>query len=202
MKCAVLHVKKLLEGLAQKVGVSQDRYGFDKMSGELEKAGYRDISVRYLDETLYSKVKKRKPSDSLVLQPHKVDSIAQYLGHQDFASFKAKVDTPIDPIFAGCVGSYYCYVRVNSEDGIILRSPVSIYISNEGLIQWKLTGPSHQYDGDIVYIHHCLFVVMKTSLGKQFHHVYKIGRSIAPRVLQVFFPELPVRLIQLAGGCC
>lgn len=197
MKCNVLHIKKLLDALAQKTGVSLDRFGFIKMSEALSKGG-TEISSRYLDETLNGRVRKMEGSEMITVQPHNVDTIAQHLGFKDFASFCLQVDSPIDPVLRSCVGSYYCYVRVNAEEGIVLRSPVNIY-EGEGSIRWRLVGPHQQYDGEISYVDHCLFILMTSSIGKQFHHVYKIGRRVKPSVLKGIFSGVTTAFDPIGG---
>ncbi|MBL0741452.1 hypothetical protein [Chryseolinea lacunae] len=184
MKVKASHIEQLLNSLSQKTGCSQDYPGFAEMSETIGNG----IAQRYLYENLFRDKEKLKGSKSaeMNLQPKKLNTLSEYLGFRGFQDFCQSLDSPLDEVLASCVGEYYSYVRRNSEQSVILRSPVSIY--GDGQKIWlKLLGPVAVFEGEVKLSNGCLFVLMHAANGKMIHHVYKVGAGIRPKVLQGIF---------------
>lgn len=192
------HVKHLLEELARRTGQGLDYSGFGRMSVELDEK----VSQRYLYETLFRKVDavtKSKKAKSIHLQSsQKLDVIARYLGYKDFREFIAYSENPIDPVLLGMQGVYNCYIRRNSETTVIFCSPVEVS-QKDNHVKWILKGPEQLYEGTVELSNGCIFVLMKSENGKQFHHAYAIGKRIKPNVLQGMFSGISTNSRPIGG---
>lgn len=99
----------------------------------------------------------------------------------------------------GLVGSYYCYVRSNLEKkGVIFRSPVRIFEKGQDIF-FELKGPSNTFKGTVTLRTGCLFILMASEYGKAFHHVYKIGNGLEPKVLQGVFSGVSTAFDPIGG---
>lgn len=183
MKVKASHIEQLLNRLSQKTECSQDYHGFGVMSAMLD-----GITQRYLYENLFRKKEKviKSRTEEMNLQPTNLNTLAMFLGFQGFQDFCQSLDSPLNEVLASCVGEYYSYVRRNSEQSVILRSPVNIY-KDDKKIRLKLHGPVVVFEGELKLSNGCLFVLMHAPNGKVIHHVYKVGAGIRPKVLQGIF---------------
>lgn len=173
---------ELFERLAAKTGDSLDHNGFMNMEHKL---GIQSgISHRFL----YKKYRSLTESsgDSATIQNGKLDPILQFLGYSKYSDFQEELYNPIPEILKSCEGKWVCYVRQNSEKGNVYQSPVKIYAESQSMV-FHLQGPHQVYIGNIQMSSGTLFTLFKSDRGKQFHHVYKIGRRVRPHVLQGVF---------------
>lgn len=191
------YIDLLLEKLSRKSGHSRDRYGFGKMSEEI---GSSVITQKYLYENLDGRLQKlkREGKKQVSLTPNRLDELAQYLGLQGFGEFVKRLENPIDPVLASCVGSYYSYVRRSAKEGVVYQSPVVIREENNE-IQLTLKGPAMTYGGKLMLRHGCLFCLMESKEGKAFHHIYKIGQRHQPHVLLGVFSGVSTAYHPIGG---
>jgi hypothetical protein len=200
MEVKVEHIEKLLHALSARTRQPLDFHGFDKMSELVEGKTNANVSKRYLYETLFRKISqgKNRKGEKIKVQPYKLDKISEYLGHENFQSFIHAVDNPIHPVLKGSIGTYHSYLRRNSADGVIFCSPVKI-IEADQKIQFQLKGPLQVYMGDVEFRNGCLFILMQTDNGKQFHHVYQVGQREKPDVLQGVFSGVSTAFEPIGG---
>ncbi|MCZ8216363.1 MAG: hypothetical protein O9262_09010, partial [Cyclobacteriaceae bacterium] len=109
------------------------------------------------------------------------------------------IEKPLNPIIKGCLGVYQCYLRRNTTQAVILSSPVSISESIEKQVVFELKGPEQTYSGNVVLKNNCLFILMQAANGKEFHHVYKIGQKLEPKLLQGVFSGMSTSSEPIAG---
>lgn len=177
------HLQQILTMLTQKTGQHLDRRGLQNIAEEI-----KGLNGNYLYRNIFRAIEAAKgnKNKTVSLREAPLDMIARYLGFKNTPLLIRHLDTPVDPLLAGCQGSYYCYLRRNSEDAYILRSPVKIE-SHESKMILTLHGPRRTYTGEITLGNGCLFILMVHEDGKQFHHIYRLGKHDAPEVLQGIF---------------
>jgi hypothetical protein len=197
MEVKLSHVDRIVEMLSEKTGQPLDLRGFGEMSSII---GPEKISKKYLYENLHLHKEKAKKSNlrSLNLQVTKLDVIAKFLEYRNFRTLVEDLEKPISEILSGCAGNYYNYVRRNSKDPVVFRSPVKIY--REGTKFWfELRGPSSGYKGELHLSEGCLFVVMEAANGKKIHHIYRIGKVVSPKVIQGIFSGVSTTFDPIGG---
>jgi hypothetical protein len=197
MEVKVDHLDRLLDMIAKKTKQPIDGPGFDAMR---EAIGEKKIGDGYLYEKIYRrKENARKGGKEWVsLQRSKLDHLAQFLGYPNYPEFANRIDVSADPVLLSCIGNYYSYVRRNDGLGMVLRSPVQIR-EEEGKILFELKGPTWVYKGTIKLANLCLFILMQSSVGKEIHHVYKIGVRKEPKVLQGIFSGVSTSFDPIGG---
>ncbi|GCC50106.1 hypothetical protein SanaruYs_03210 [Chryseotalea sanaruensis] len=189
MNIKVAHIEQLLLALAKKTRQSLDSSGFKNMSDVIHKKTNQNIDSRYLNESLHQKIEgaKKKGVQELKFQIHRLNQLAEFLNHDSFLEFIDAIEKPLNPILKSSLGVYYCYLRRNTEQAVILSSPVRIFETAEKQVVFELRGPDQTYSGNVVLKNNCLFILMQAQNGKEFHHVYRIGQKLEPKVLQGIF---------------
>jgi hypothetical protein len=200
MKFLIKHIEILLEQLARKTKQSLDQRGFENMGEVISDKMKTPISERYLYETLFLKARdeKKKGHESMTLQAHKVNKLAEFLGYEAYEDFVGELENPLPVILQKCIGVYGAYIRRNTDKGVVLFSPVEI-TEKERKTKWVLKGPIRDYKGEVEFKNNCLFVLMKGESGKQFHHVYQIGQRERPDVLQGIFSGVSTAFEPIGG---
>jgi len=188
-------LQKMLDVITEKEGQPQDRYGL-KVSAD----NIKGLSTYYLYRTIYKGIEeaKKEKRETLILQPIHLDKIAKYLGYKNTADLIDRLSPAINPLLLTCEGNYYCYLRRNSEDAYILRSPVQIE-RKQGEMIFTLQGPVRKYSGTISIGNGCLFVLILHEDGKQFHHIYQLGQHKTPQVLQGIFSGVSTVFSPIGG---
>lgn len=192
MELTIQQVDKLLKAVSQKSGYPLEHSSLEDMAEAIGKG----MSKKYLYE-LYRKVLHAK-DDTSKIRPHDnpLNVLARYAGYKSIHHFLN--GTQEDPVLSGLVGNYYCYVRRNSEDTVVFRSPVRIGKSG-GKYVFELRGPTWIYKGEMTTSEGCVFVLMRSESGKQIHHVYRIGIRQRPRVLQGIFSGVSTTFEPIGG---
>jgi hypothetical protein len=196
-KVKVIYLDRLMVMIAKKTKQSFNTKGFQAMR---EAIGENKISETYLYQKIYIGIKnaKRNGKKTINLNRGLLDHLADFLGYHTYPEFVEHMDNPVNPILLSCIGNYYSYVRQNDDKGIILRSPVKIYVK-EGKVCFDLKGGKWTYAGDVEITHGCLFILMRSSGGKMIHHVYKIGARDQPHVLQGIFSGVSTAFDPIGG---
>ncbi len=192
MKVTVQQIRKLLMAVSEKSRYPLEFASFDDIADAIGNGMNGD----YLYENLYLRTRDADDDEWIGLQPNRLNVIARYLGYDSIHHFLDS--TREDPVLSGLVGSYYCYVRRNSEDTVVFRSPVRIS-KNGGEYVFELRGPTWVYKGMITSSEGCVFVLMRAESGKQIHHVYKIGKRQGPKVLQGIFSGVSTTFDPIGG---
>lgn len=194
MDASIHHLEELIERLAQHTQQPKTHKGFKEM------AAIVGVTEGYLYKNIFrgKELAKKKKQKTLRLHESNLDTIARHLGFRSFAAFTEAADNPLDPVTASLEGRYYCYVRRNARQTVVMRSPVRITRSNS-VMQWELTGPLQHYKGILRLQHGCVFVLMESDGGKIIHHVYKIGTREKPEVMQGIFSGVSTGFDPIGG---
>jgi hypothetical protein len=192
MKVPAKHIRKLLSAVSAKSRYPLEYGNFDDMADAIGNGMNSD----YLYENLYLRTRDANDDELVGLQPNRLNIIARYLGYDSIHHFLESIRE--DPVLSGLVGNYYCYVRRNSEDTVVFRSPVRIS-RNGGEYVFELRGPTWTYKGMVTSSEGCVFILMRSESGKQIHHVYKIGKRQRPRVLQGIFSGVSTTFEPIGG---
>lgn len=189
-------LERLLMALSKKTGQPLDWHGFREMA---EVVG-GSISQRYLYETLFRRLQKDRAKGvvNANLHVYKLDVVAKYLGFENFKEFVRLGNVVMDPVLASSAGTYRCYLRRNTEQGVVLCSPVLMRMSG-AVMEWLLRGPDQTYRGVVELRSQCLFVLMRAENGKEFHHVYRIGKRLKPAVMQGIFSGVSTGFEPIGG---
>ncbi|MGB3465186.1 MAG: hypothetical protein WBA74_07950 [Cyclobacteriaceae bacterium] len=174
-------IQLLIEELAVKSKEDLAYKGFISIS---EKLG-AGVGEKYL----YDKYKEVSGGlvETVKVQRVKLDAMLNFLGFKKLSEFLEAKASPVSDILRSCVGVWINYVRQNSEQGILYRSPVEIK-EEKGKVLYKLGGPHYTYEGIMTLNNGVLNVLFRSEKEeKQFHHVYRIGQRINPKVLQGIF---------------
>lgn len=194
MEAEVRHLETLLEQLKAKTNQPLDRRGLEVME---ELTG---VKQKYLYESIVLRIRDAKKFKNQTVNLHetKLDQLAKYLGFTGFRAFARKIDTPPDSVLAATVGTYYSIVRRNDGPAMLLLSPVLIAEENDNFY-YTLKGPVRTYKGRLTFVNGCLFVLMQEPKGKQVHHIYNIGQSISPEILQGIFSAVTTNFEPIGG---
>lgn len=171
-------LKGLFELLARKTGKTLDRSGFGAMSSLI---GY-PISQKYLYST-YRRLQDVS-QEFFNLQDALISSLLNFLDFGSYDEFAVHLREPIPAILKSCEGSWMSYVRENSSEGVLLASPVRVCETSSRMYYQLKGGSGALFSGEILHNHGCLFTNFRNDAGKQFHHTYKVGAGINPRVIQ------------------
>jgi hypothetical protein len=181
VKRDVAIIRKLLEALSKKTGQSMDHAGYREMQAKIPGLG---------DDYLYKKLDRKiaflQDHEMVGIGPFQLNKILEYLGYESLDAFRSHVENPYGDQLMSLTGNYYCYVRASHVEGRVLRSPVRIFHEN-GLLRFELYGKDHVYKGEMALTDGILYILMSAPIGKTFHHVYKIGKRYAPRIMQGVF---------------
>lgn len=193
MKIKVRHLDLLLLQLSEKTKEPLDRAGLRNMAAEVGGLG-----EDYLYKKIFYEIKNLEKDQPLSLRDAQLNSVARFLGYQNIQAFLASAEAPVDQQLRSLAGNYYLYVRQNSKHGLIFQSPVQIRESDRKFIL-SLKGPSWTYEGEATIKHGCLFVLLSSPEYKSFYHIYKIGTSREPRVIQGIFSGVSTAFDPIGG---
>lgn len=193
MKAQVKDLQALLNAVCTKEIQNLDHPGLLAAAREIT-----GITERYLYNNIYIVIKKRQADEFVPLSTTSLNHIAHYLGHTSYLDFVNKINRKSNSLLESCIGNYYCYVRRNTPDMAILRSPVAIFMEGTK-VMFELKGPTWTYRGELHTTHGCLFVLMTAEEGKSFYHVYKVGTQKKPEVLQGTFSGVSTNFDPIGG---
>lgn len=194
-KVSVRHLRELLNHIAAKNGdVTLTKKNLQTIAEEIT-----GIGGDYLYTKIKNPIKKLKDSDSIGLRDDQLDLVAKYVGYATFTDFVKSLSKTTDNQLDSLVGNYYCYVRMNALETVVLRSPIRISKTNDGTFLFELKGKLNVFSGEIENRHGCLFILMRANDGKEFHHVYKIGTRKKPNVLQGIFSGVSTAFDPIGG---
>lgn len=179
--------------LSEKTSEPLDRAGLRNMASEVG-----GIGEDYLYKKIYYEIRNLDEDRDLSLRDAQLNSIARFLGHKNVVTLLAAFDAPVDDQLASLVGSYYLYIRQNSNRGLVFQSPVEIRES-ESQFLLRLKGPSWTYEGEVRIRHGCLFVLLISPEDKSFYHIYKIGTRRSPQVIQGIFSGVSTAFDPIGG---
>jgi len=186
MKIKVKYLRRLLEELVKKHNVIYERGGLEQICSTIKEKHKIAINPEYLYKKIEQPIRKLKPTDSLGLRDSIVNELLKNIGYDTINAFIQVVDSPVSRQLKSLVGSYYSYVRQNSNEGVLLRSPVRIYEKDKKIFM-SLKGERLDYSGEFRMQKGVLFVLLQNEEGKCFHHIYRMGDIERPKVLQGIF---------------
>ena len=181
MKVSIKYANAIMQALKDQTQQNLDIKGLKAIADEMN----NKVEWKYLYDSLIVKPKlaTEKKQDSVGLNTTILDNICQFLEFKNFKEFCAHIDNPLSEQLISLEGCYYSYVRQNSPDTVILRSPVKMSLGTTEM-KFLLKGPSWEYEGAVRLDQGCIFILMKASSGKEFHHVYGIGKKFSPGLLK------------------
>jgi hypothetical protein len=180
MKIKVKYLYRLLDELASKHNVINEKKGLEDIADHI------GITREYIYKKIANPISRMRQHESLGLRDGIIKKILKDIGFDHIGAFCDFVDSPVSEQALSLVGSYYSYVRRNTKEGALLRSPVLIF-KKDNKIHFLLNGDRTEYSG-IVDLHHgVLSLSIQNEEGKFFNHVYKIGSISHPKVLQGVF---------------
>jgi hypothetical protein len=194
MKIKVKYADALLDAVCTKTGMTKDYPGLKASATQINK----DFKEDYLYKSFLDRIKKKKPTDLVGLGVNQLNTISIFLGYKNFDEFVTFTDHPLDAQLLSCVGNYYSYVRRNTDESVLFKSPARIYV-HDGKILFELRGPKWNYVGEMHIANGCLFILMRAEGGKSFYHVYKIGTRESPKVLQGTFAGVSTAFDPIGG---
>lgn len=193
MKVRVKHLKALLNELITFTGGSLSKKGLkiiqDRIGG---------LGEDYLYNKILLKIRNKGDDDFISYHDAPMEHIVRFLNYKDFEAFIDAVDNPIASQLKKCLGTYYSFVRRSMGDGTLFRSPVRIF-EKESKVWMELKGKRLKYFGPVKLKRDCLFVPLESEEGKGFYHIYKIGTSEGPEVLQGMFSGVSNTFEPIAG---
>jgi hypothetical protein len=193
MKIKVRHLHRLLFLLSEKTREPIDRTGLRNMASAVGGLG-----EDYLYKKIYYEIRNLDDQSELSLRDAQLNSIAHFLGYKNVPIMLGAFESPADEQLKSLVGSYYIYIRQNSNRGLVFQSPVEIREWEEKFV-FRLKGPSWTYEGDLKIRHGCLFVLLVSPEFKSFYHIYKIGTRRAPEVIQGIFSGVSTAFDPIGG---
>lgn len=194
IKVKVEHLKKMLDALQKKTGYSSGK-DLVEIAAKLGLENHQ-----YIYKYIHLEVNKHEPNDMMTVREALFRKILLYIGFKDYNAFKQSLEQSINAQLLSCEGSYYSYVRRNSEEiGILFRSPVKMWVERNEL-KFELHGPSTIFSGTVRLRHDCMFILMEApDGGKAFHHIYKLGTRKRPNVLQGIFSGVSTAFHPIGG---
>jgi hypothetical protein len=191
MQIPVKTLHAVIDMLAEKTDCSRDFSGLRMMC---ELIGLQNSDYLYMK--IYRLIKSRTDG-TIGLNPYNLNEIAKYLNYKSFRQLELSLGN-VTPQAKSLAGSYYCYVRANLPKPAVLKSPVHI-VERDGRMWFELKGPRIQYKGEIAIRDGCMFVLMSSKAGKEFHHVYKVGTTETPMLLQGVFSGVSTAFDPIGG---
>lgn len=149
-------------------------------------SGNVPFNEEYLYKQIYQKVQKKKPDETIGLNSSKVDYIARFAKFSGFRHFTEYLKQPMPAFLDHCEGNWFSYVRCNSGQPYLLKSPVRILRIDTGLVM-ELQGKARMFRGKIKYEGQCMYCLLESGEDKNLHLVFKFGSSRDPQVLQGVF---------------
>ncbi|MFZ6009274.1 MAG: hypothetical protein ACOYXT_02905 [Bacteroidota bacterium] len=185
MKIKVKYVKAILNELVTRTNGSISKKGL-QIIGET----IGDLSENYLYTKMALAIKKRSVEEEIRYHDRSIDRILRFLRYKDLKEFIDYLENPIDKKLQKFLGSYYSYVRRSiKNEATLFRSPVSFFEEN-GKVWMKLKGSRLEYLGEVRRKRGVLFVSLDSSEEKSFCHIYNIGETEGPEIVQGIFAGL------------
>ena len=186
------YVRVIVDELIKKTNQDNSKKG-SRIIGDLVGLKENYLYTMHLDS--------KDENEDTLLRYHdtQVQKILKFLGHPDLKEFIHHADNPIDQQLISCLGSYYSFVRRSTEgDGTLFRSPAIIF-ELDGKAWIELRGKRLKYSGEVTIKKGVLYAKLESEAEKAFYHVYKIGDSQRPTVLQGTFTGVSTNFEPIAG---
>ncbi|MEZ4825095.1 MAG: hypothetical protein R3C61_02200 [Bacteroidia bacterium] len=153
--------------------------------------GPPEISQRYLYEYLHLRINRAEDAEQTTygLNAAYVEKLVQYVGFQGIQHWLTAQEGLKDRFYRqleSLTGIYDCYVRCNSGQPDLLKSPVRIY-HNGKYTEMEMRGKVRTFTGKPEIVQGCMFALLRSDQDKQFHWVCKVGNSLSPEVIQYIF---------------
>jgi hypothetical protein len=205
MKFPRTDIVKLLNRIARETKYDLAHTNFPSIKEKLdEKFAQLEPSktpLTYSDEYLYRKLylpSLKQEKEFVSANVAIINAIAQSIGFDSFSHFVSAVDSTDSPVLRNCMGQWYSYVRCNSGQPYVLRSPVQIHEHRKEIVM-ELQGPQRKFRGQIKLVGECLHCLLESAQIKKIYLILKIGFSSNPDVLQGIFSGLSTGGDPIAG---
>lgn len=177
-------IEKLLEALYKKTNSRPTHTSLQKLYNRFEKPVFgEDYLYKRVLRPLMNLKKSRKKEISL--NENNVDYLLAFLGYKNLDHFEHTYGKPLHAMLAACAGNWYSYVRCNSGNPVILRSPVKISVAVDEVLM-QLRGIGREFSGVMHSEGDCVYTSLESHSGKKLQLVFRLGVT-RPDVLQGVF---------------
>ncbi|MEM7655090.1 MAG: hypothetical protein AAF399_03095 [Bacteroidota bacterium] len=162
-----------------------------------------ELSQKYLYDNLLRKAQKAEEGgqETIGASVAHVKKLVRFAGFQDWAEVVQtlqKKPSPLSAQLQSLIGNWYSYVRCNSGQPFLLKSPVRL-LEEKGKLEMELSGARFTYRGEVDAKGGNLFILLRTQEIKQIHLVLEIGYSMTPQVIKGVFSGVNAAGNPIAG---
>jgi hypothetical protein len=202
MHCEVDDIKRLVEEVeakaSRKISSGNSPYIHSKIKEALNEG--LPFGEDYLYKRIIHELRKaeKKRGTTVSLNYRNLDPLARYIGFDNYIGFTEKKDKPADERLVNFTGTWYSYVRCNSQQPFVLMSPVEIRAERNN-VYMLLKGPNRMFRGRIEILGSCLHCLLESGSNKKLHLVMQTGLIAMPDVLQGVFSGMSAGGEPIAG---
>jgi hypothetical protein len=185
-------IMRLLQEVAEKTGFRLVNSHFPMMHEKMKPDGRKTFfAENYLYKKMFLRARKalKEAEGSVKLNAEYVEIIAKFLDYKNYDQFLEMRYLKFPDEMENCAGVWYSYVRCNSGNLDVYASPVHIYQHTKQIFV-EMQGFSRKFKGELKMEGNCLYCLLESGQGKNFHLVLKIGVAKKPNVLQGVFSGL------------
>lgn len=179
-------ILNLLEQVAKCAGQTLVHSRFPEISAIVKEKTKATFADNYLYKHVYAKARNAPPAQLIRLNDEHIEMLISFLGLESFEEFRRSGNQPVDPALLNCVGNWYSFVRCNSGEDHVLRSPVEIWLHRKS-VRMRLKGKVREFQGDVNLEGGCIYCLLSSGKNKTLHLVFAVGVAQQPEVLQGVF---------------
>lgn len=142
--------------------------------------------------------KEKEGQTTINLNETNIEFLIGILEYNSLDDFEQRYGKPKHHSLSACAGAWYSYVRCNSGNPDVLRSPVCVSeIGKEVCIE--LYGPVRKFTGELSWEAGCIYSLLESSGGKKLQLVFRSSEINKPNVLQGVFAGVSAAAEPIAG---
>ncbi len=163
---------------------------------------YKDLPFR--EDYLFKQVlnaarnKEKEGQTTINLNETNIEFLIGILDYENLDDFEKRYGKPNHHSIEVCAGTWYSYVRCNSGNPDVLRSPVRIFETGKD-VQIELKGPVRKFTGTLTWETNCLYSLLESSSGKKLQLVFRSSEINKPNMLQGVFAGVSAAAEPIAG---
>lgn len=194
-------ILKMMQALSELTNFKLTNASLRKMHIHLSNK-YKDLPFR--EDYLFKQVlnaarnKVEKGQTTINLNETNIEFLIGILEYNNLEDFEQRYGKPKHHSLGACAGAWYSYVRCNSGNPDVLRSPV--YISENGKeVSIELHGPVRKFTGVLSWEAGCIYSILESSGGKKLQLVMRASEINKPDMLQGVFAGVSAAAEPIAG---
>jgi hypothetical protein len=154
----------------------------------------------YLYKQVFQVARKRAEAgqQTISLNEFNIEYLLGILEYDNLEDFEQRYGKPSHHSLSDCTGTWYSYVRCNSGNPDVLRSPVSISETGKD-IQITLKGPLRKFNGKLTWEAGCIYSLLESNSGKKLQLIFRASGINKPNVLQGVFAGVSAGGEPIAG---